>query len=213
MACSHSPSTASTRLSLSSAPASSRRSSSAWKNCHSSKAALSRRVNPARKSPRWSATASESGERHSEHTSVSGWPCLLHSAKRSRKRSTSTHTLSQSRPTPSLSASSQPAARALPSEDRVRRSAARPLVWLYSGHSRPTSSSRVWRPGSRARYATSAIAFRVSTSICSPSCSMRGAPSNNTVVRDSTIPPDYAATDAISQRFACSGRFRNGRDR
>ena len=60
--------------SRSSVPASSRRSRSAWKYCQSSKLVLSRRLNPARKSPRCSPAAAASGARQAGQASSGGWP-------------------------------------------------------------------------------------------------------------------------------------------
>src|SRR5215212_5677810 len=103
----------------------------------------------------------------------------------------STPMASWSRSTFSLSVRSQPSSRAFPSDDRVLRKAARARPWLYSGQSRPAS----------------AVAFRVSTSTGTPSRSMRGAPSNEIVVRNKVVSPVtlrpryYAAATGTSQRF------------
>src|SRR5918994_2406143 len=122
---------------------------------------------------------------------------------------------SLARSTFSLSACNQPSARAFPNDERVRRRAARARLWLYSGQSSPASASRVWLCFVTARYAARAIALRVSTSTGTPSCSMRGAPSSDIDVRNTTSSPDtlgrryYAAAITVSQRSLRDEEIRN----
>ena len=74
------------------------------------------------------------------------------------------------------SLSSRPSPSAVRSVDRVRRSADRERSGSASGQSRFATTARVWVCPVTARYASIAVALRVSTDSGCPSTSMRGAP-------------------------------------
>ena len=93
------------------------------KYCQSSKLVLSRRLNPARKSPRCSRAASASGARQAGQASVGGWPWSRQPATSSSNRVTSSQKPDWANPTVVRSAASHPGPTALLRVDRVRRNA------------------------------------------------------------------------------------------
>ena len=138
-------------------------SSSLTDSCHSSNSGQPRRVNPARKSSRYSEAA-----RSSE--AASGRPI---SALNSR---TSTRTSAGSSATAArLMLSPSPIAAAV--TDSVRRSDARPLALSASGQSRSASCSRLCSRPVTASSASSAVAFLVSKVTGAPSRLTTGGPS------------------------------------
>ena len=170
------------RARCSSAPAADRRRRSAWKNCHSSKAALSRRPNSARKSPRYSSATRASRGRHSGQTSASACPCVRRSTRRSSNSRASTHSPAPGfRRTVSPSASTRSPSFDLLSAHRVRRRLARARGWSKSGQSNPARASRACAWPVTARYASRAIALRVSRSTAAPSRSRRGVPNRKSL--------------------------------
>ncbi len=139
------------------------RSSSLTEACHSSKSGQSRRVNPARKSDRYSVTARSSD-------AASGRPISVPNSV------TSTRTTAGSSATAArLMTSPSPITAAV--TDSVRRSEARPLALSASGHSRSASCSRVYSRPVTASSASSAVAFLVSKVTGAPSRLTTGGPS------------------------------------
>ena len=65
--------------------------------------------------------------------------------------------------------------------ESVRRSAPRACAVSWSGHRSSASASRAWARSASARYASSAVALRVSNETGAPSRTTRGGPSSDTV--------------------------------
>ena len=160
------PSSASRSISRSSAAARSRRTESWVSRCQSSKSTLSRRPKPASRSSRCRSHAA---------VRVCDRRVRIGREPSGTRRGRTRRPSARGRPSRGRS-SSRPSPSAVRSVERVRRSAARERSGSASGQSRFATTARVWVCPVTARYASIAVALRVSTDSGCPSTSMRGAP-------------------------------------
>ena len=157
-------------------------------NCQSSKLTLSRRPNPARKSSREEIVPVEADglgqRRQTRGTALRGRVPMVIALLEQGAELVDVHPDSLApRETVSRVAFSHAPPRAAFSVDSVRRRAARARSGSCSGHSRPASESRLCGCWVTTRYASNAVALRVSTSIVAPSISASGGPRREMVRR------------------------------